>query len=129
MNILCDTNAVTGLRLGNPIVLGALEHAETVFLSVIVLGELLYGYQNGRKRDENMRFLDAFTSKSRVEVLGVGHETASVYAELRTELKRAGRPIPTNDLWIAAQSIENGAALISNDAHFEHLIGLRRISF
>jgi tRNA(fMet)-specific endonuclease VapC len=85
--------------------------------------------KNGKKVHENLRFIRAFLDKSRVEILAVGAETSDVYADLRSELKRQGRPIPTNDLWIAAQTIENAAVLLSNDVHFEHLIGLRRASF
>jgi tRNA(fMet)-specific endonuclease VapC len=129
MNIVCDTNAVTALRVGNASVLSVLEEADTVFLSVVVLGELLYGYKNGRKTDENLRFLSVFKAKPRVRLLPIGEETAKTYSDLRLDLKRMGRPIPAVDLWLAAQTIENGAALLTNDAHFADLIGLRRVSF
>ena len=129
MKVLCDTNAITALRLGNVTAIRILEEADAVLLSVVVLGDLLYGYKTGSKEDENRRFLDAFIAKPRVQVLLVDAETSAVYADLRQELKRIGKPIPTNDLWIAAQAIEQGAVLLTNDAHFDGLIGLRKASY
>jgi len=129
MKILCDTNSITALRLGNSMVLKSLEEAELVFLSVIVLGELLYGYKNGTKERENLIFLDTLIAKPRVKMLPITAETAKVYADLRLELKRLGQPIPTNDLWIASQAIESGTVLLSNDEHFRHILGLRRNRF
>lgn len=129
MNVLCDTNAITALRLGNKTVLSSLEEAEKVLLSVIVLGELLFGYAKGSRERENREFLQAFLEKPSVCVLPVDRDTARVYAQLRVELHKAGTPIPTNDLWIASQAIASGSALISNDRHYSCIIGLYRIAF
>jgi len=129
MKIICDTNAVTALRLGNPRVVTALEEAEKVYLSVIVLGELLYGYTKGGKEQENLTFLRAFIEKPTLSLLPVDGETSRVYAQLRVDLARLGKPIPTNDLWIAAQAIERGAVLLTGDAHFAHITGLQKKMF
>jgi tRNA(fMet)-specific endonuclease VapC len=129
MKVICDTNSITALRLGNQQVLEALEQASTVYLSVIVMGELLYGFAKGSKEKENLNFLKKFINKPTVEVLPVDEETARVYSQLRVDLSRIGKPIPTNDLWIASQAIEHGAVLLSNDLHFNSITGLRRQQF
>jgi len=129
MKILIDTNAVTALKLGNATVLQTLEEADIVLISVVVLGELYFGYANGSKEQENLTYLNLLLKKPTVQILPIGEETPRIYADLRLALKKLGQPIPTNDLWIAAQSLETGALLLSNDAHFSFLIGLRRKGF
>jgi tRNA(fMet)-specific endonuclease VapC len=126
MNILCDTNAITALRLGNQKILEYFETADTIYLSVIVLGELLSGFKNGSRIDYNLKFLEAFRSKSRVEILGLNDETSMVYSDLYTILKKSGSPIPTNDLWIAAQCVEKGAGLVTGDRHIDLFPTIRK---
>lgn len=129
MNILCDTNSITALRLGNEEVLDAFEMSDKIFLSVIVMGELLSGYKNGSRFDENMKFLESFLEKPPVRILGVNEDTAKIYSDLFTFLKKSGTPIPTNDLWIAAQCVETGAVLLSGDRHFNKIPTMRKITF
>ncbi len=129
MTVLPDTNAITALRLGNTTVLHLFETSKRIFFSVIVLGELLYGYRRGSKKRANMKFLKSFMEKPTVEVLGVGEDTARVYAELYEKLRTMGKPIPVNDLWLASQALERGTLLLTNDAHFGPIIGLQRESF
>lgn len=124
---LCDTNAFTALRCENSTVLEALESADTVYLSVIVLGELYYGYIKGSRKKENMKILKRFIHKPTVEILGITRDTSLIFAENQLELKRKGTPIPTNDLWIASQCMETGAVLLTADAHFDHLPGVRKL--
>ena len=62
-------------------------------------------------------------------LLAVTSETSRFYADIRHELRLAGQPIPENDLWIAALARQHGLTLLSNDAHFDHLSGLKRISW
>ncbi len=129
MNILCDTNSITALRIGNPQVITYFETAGKIYLSVIVLGELLSGFKNGSRLADNMKFLEIFQSKPRVEILHLTPETPEIYSDIFTHLKKAGTPIPTNDLWIAAQCVEKGAVIISKDTHFEHIPTLRKMTF
>jgi len=129
MIVLPDTNAFTGLLLGNELVVHCLEHAEQIVVSPVVLGELQFGYRFGAKEKENLAFLEAFLAKPFVRVLCISEETASVYADIRLKLKKMGKPIPSNDLWIAAQAIEKGAVLISEDAHFSVITGLRLVEY
>ena len=59
------------------------------------------------------------------EVLPITAQTADSYALVYSNLRRTGRPIPTNDLWIAASALEHGAALLTRDSHFGAIDGLR----
>jgi tRNA(fMet)-specific endonuclease VapC len=129
MNILCDTNAITALRLGNNEVKETLEGADTVYLSVIVMGELNHGYANGSRQKESLKFLKDFIKKPTVRILHITEETSQVWAQVILDLKKSGKPIPTNDVWIASQCIETGAVLLTGDSHFSHILALRRICF
>lgn len=125
MKLLCDTNAITALRLGNQEVLKLFENATTILLSVVVLGELLSGFKHGSRLDENLKFLDAFKGKSFVDTVPINYETAEIYSDIYSYLRKTGKPIPSNDLWIAAQCVEQGAVLLSADRHFSAIPTLR----
>ena len=129
VRVLCDTNAITALRLGNREVIETIEAADTLYLSVIVLAELYHGYARGSRREENLQWLKRFQDKPTVRMLHVTEETSHVWAQVILDLKKAGTPIPTNDIWIASQCIETGAVLLSRDKHFSNLIALRKIYF
>jgi len=123
--ILLDTNCYAGYLTGDEKVLDVIGMAETVYLSVIVIGELFAGFKGGTREQDNKRFLEAFISKLKVEILEVNIETSEVYAERKNMLKRSGNPIPINDLWIASQAIENGIVVVTYDKHFRMIPGLR----
>jgi tRNA(fMet)-specific endonuclease VapC len=93
-----------------------------VFLPVPVLAELRFGALNSRHVMENNQRLDRLVAAC--HILGTGSETARIYAELRLQLKRKGRPIPENDLWIAAVCVEHGIPLATMDDHFANVEGL-----
>lgn len=122
---LLDTNAYSGLFLGNKEVFRLISSAERVYMSVFVQGELHAGFQGGSRVKANMRMLSEFLCKSTVESLPAGEETAEIFGELKTILKKAGTPLPINDIWIAAHTIETGSQLITYDAHFRKIPGLR----
>jgi len=123
--ILLDTNAYTAFMLGAAEVIEVIAHADQLFLTPIVLGELLGGFAAGTREPKNRAELARFLDSPRVEVLGVTAQTADSYALVYAGLRRKGQPIPTNDLWIAASALEHGAALLTRDAHFSHIDGLR----
>ena len=79
---------------------------------------------NGTRLEENIEDLNRFLSHESVETIQIGAITADRYARIATQLKRQGTPIPTNDIWIAAQTFEHGAELITMDRHFEKISGL-----
>ena len=123
--ILLDTNAYTAFMLGAAEVVDVVAHADRLYLNSIVLGELLGGFAAGTREPKNRAELARFLDSPRVEVLPITADTADSYALIYVGLRRKGHPIPTNDLWIAASAMEHGAALLTRDAHFSHIDGLR----
>ncbi len=123
--ILVDTNAYTAFMLGDAAVVDVLAHAERILLNSVVLGELLGGFAAGSREPKNRAELARFLDSPRVEVVPVTAQTADGYALVYSGLRRKGQPIPTNDLWIAASTLEHGAALLTRDAHFLQIDGLR----
>lgn len=123
--VLLDTNAYAAFCSGDMRMLDVLAGADSVYLSVIVLGELHAGFRGGGRREENERILREFLAKPTVSSLLLTLETAEIFGEIRDRLKRAGTPIPVNDVWLAAQAVETGLVLVSHDAHFRRVPGLR----
>jgi tRNA(fMet)-specific endonuclease VapC len=123
--VLLDTNAYTAFMLGAAEVVDVVAHADKLYLNSIVLGELLGGFAAGTREPKNRAELARFLDSPRVEILPVTAETADSCALIYAGLRRRGQPIPTNDLWIAASALEHGAAVLTRDAHFSHIDGLR----
>lgn len=99
--------------------------ADRIYLSSTVLGELLSGFAVGKREAQNRLELTKFLRSPRVEILSITDSTADFYATIYANLRRKGRPIPTNDMWIAASAMECGAILITRDQHFAHIENLR----
>jgi tRNA(fMet)-specific endonuclease VapC len=129
VKILLDTNAYSALRRGHGLVTEQVRRSEEVILSSIVVGELLFGFRNGSRFDENAQALSAFVEDPHVRFLSVTWDTAAWFGRISAQLKRKGRPIPTNDIWIAAHTMETGADLISSDPHFGHIEDLPWVAF
>ncbi len=123
--ILIDTNAYSNYLRGDAKVLEVLSQSSVVYLSVIVMGELLTGFKCGTKNEANVNYLKRFAAKSTVNIFPVSEETAEIFSEVMFDLKKHGTPIPINDVWIAAQAIETGSVLITFDRHFEKIKHLR----
>lgn len=124
MKVLLDTNAYTALFRGHEGVAEHVRRADQLLLSAVVAGELLFGFRNGSRYEANRRELDEFLSSPYVELLPVTFVTADRFGRIAAALRRKGRPIPTNDIWIAAHAMESGAELLSFDEHFEQVDGL-----
>ena len=125
-NILLDTNAYTRLLTGEEDVLDVIGTAETVYMSIFVLGELYAGFAGGTKERENKDTLNRFLFKSSVKILNATAETAEVFGVVKQDLKKAGTPLPINDVWIAAHTLETGSTLVTYDGHFKKIAGIRR---
>jgi tRNA(fMet)-specific endonuclease VapC len=123
--IVLDTCAYTRLLVGEEDVLDAISAAETVYISVFVLGELYAGFAGGSRERGNKTFLQRFLLKPTVKILNATSETAEVFGLVKSNLKKAGTPLPINDVWIAAHAIETGSVVITYDAHFAVVSGLR----
>jgi tRNA(fMet)-specific endonuclease VapC len=122
-----DSNAYIALCSGDVNAASLIGSFTTVFLPVVVLGELLYGAGASGRAAENTRNVQQFAGKC--AMLEITAEVAQRYSELRLELRSAGKPIPDNDLWIAAVCLVAGIPLITRDGHFAHLSTLRVISW
>ena len=96
------------------------ESTEIVF-SAVVIGELLFGFRNGSRLERNTRELDELFSNERVSVSPVTRTTADRFGRIAASLRKAGTPMPTNDIWIAAHAFESGAEL---DARLIDAVGL-----
>lgn len=95
---------------------------QEIYLPVLVVGELIFGALNSQRPQENLvRVQELIT---RCLVLDVKMSTASIYAQVRLQLKQKGKPIPENDLWIAALCLEHNVPLATEDAHFAEVQGL-----
>ena len=121
MNVTLDTSAYSQMRRGNQAILDVVRRSETIALSAIVLGELHSGFRAGNRCAENIAQLAQFLSKPSVRVLNVTEETALRYAEIDVYLRKRGRPIPRNDVWIGAVALEHGLHLVTLDAHFREI--------
>jgi predicted nucleic acid-binding protein len=124
MRILLDTSAYSAMMRGHKEVTDRVRRAQQVILSAVVAGELLLGFRLGARPEKNMAELDAFLDNPYVSFVPVTPTTADRFARIATALRAKGRPIPTNDVWIAAHAMETGAELLSFDAHFGAIDGL-----
>jgi len=127
--VVLDTSAYSRLRAGDPRILDAVARAETVALPVTVLGELEAGFRLGSRTRENQVALFEFLEEPFVAVLTVTREVARHYGVVFTALRKAGTPIPVNDIWIAAASIDAGGHLLTFDGDFARVAGLDHTVF
>ncbi|HET7295335.1 MAG TPA: type II toxin-antitoxin system VapC family toxin, partial [Vicinamibacteria bacterium] len=115
--MILDTNALSAFVDGDRSVGEVLTRATRAAIPVIVLGEFRYGLAESRHRRAYETWLEAHLPG--FEVLAVTEETTLVYASLRVALRKAGRPIPANDAWIAAVALQHRLPLLSRDEHFD----------
>jgi len=113
-----DTVAYSHFKRGENRIAELLDRAVWIGVPVVVLGELFAGFEQGSNKNKNLAELDEFLSAPAVEVLPVDRDVAETFGEIIADLRRQGRPIPTNDIWIAATCARAGATLITWDGHF-----------
>jgi tRNA(fMet)-specific endonuclease VapC len=123
-SVLIDTNIYSLAMKGEVIVVDALRKIDRIGFSVISIGELFSGFKGGSRESRNREELDIFLDSPRVVVHLVDDQTADFYASILNDLKAAGTPIPTNDIWIAATVFQHGYKLFSKDKHFKLIPGL-----
>ena len=122
--IAIDTNVYTSFKLNDQSVVDAIRDCDLIGVDITVIAEFFSGFSLGAKEKKNRQELEAFLNSPRVEVLLHDLETADYYALIFNRLKAEGRPIPTNDIWIAANAMKHGLTLYSFDNHFEEIEGL-----
>lgn len=122
--VILDTNFYTAFKRNEPGAVALLKQAEYIGINSVILGELLAGFRCGSKERQNRKELDQFLDSPRVFTLAIDDETPEFYAQVFSELRQKGRPIPCNDLWLAASALQHGLALASYDEHFSNISGL-----
>jgi len=120
-----DTSALIALFRGHAGVASASRTLDRIVLPAVALGELLVGRMgparvqgSGRAGAGGLRAIGEFLASPRVEVAVLGAETAERYALIREHLRGAGRPVPANDIWIAASAMEMGLRVLTLDSHY-----------
>jgi tRNA(fMet)-specific endonuclease VapC len=121
VRVALDTNRLTDLFQGDAELAEFLATCDEVWIPLIVLAEIKAGFYGGTQQHRNEVLLRKFMAKPTVGMLLPGRETAEQYARLFVQLKRAGTPVPDNDLWIAALALENDLTLITRDRHFDNI--------
>jgi tRNA(fMet)-specific endonuclease VapC len=122
--ILLDTNAYAAFKWGEQAIREVMQIAEVIAVSPIMLGELLAGFEGGNKAKQNRDELEQFLESTRIKIYPLTSDTAHFFSMIFSNLKRKGRPIPTNDIWIAAQALEHGCVVCTYDKHFESIEGI-----
>ena len=125
--MIVDTNALSAAADSDPAVLAILGRAEQMAIPVIVLGEYRYGIAQSRRRASYESWLTGLLRDCLV--LDINEPTTQHYAQIVLDLKRLGKPIPTNDLWIAALCRQHSLPLLSRDRHFDLMAGTERIDW
>ncbi|MGK5084032.1 type II toxin-antitoxin system VapC family toxin [Bdellovibrionota bacterium FG-1] len=129
MRLAVDSNRYTDFCRGIPSVVEVIEGAAEIYLPLIVVAEQRAGFAHGANREKNEKTLIRFLNNEAVFVLCPDDQTTFFYADLYSYLRKKGKPIPTNDLWIAALVLQHNLILFDRDADFDHLPQLARVSF
>ena len=124
MKLLLDTNRLSDALAQVDEVLDRLESAEWIAVPVIALGEIRSGFRHGSRAAKNETRLQWFLSQDGVTTLPIDASVSHRYAQIHQALRKVGRPIPTNDLWIAATAMEHGLVVYTRDSHFHSVPGL-----
>lgn len=127
MKFAIDTNIFSGFEAGDVRLRDVFRYKNEVILPLIVIGELRAGYAAGSHTDYNERLLSTFLDRQNVTILSLDDQTTVHYAEAYAHLKKIGRPIQTNDMWIAALCLEHGLPLLTLDNHFSAIPNLELV--
>jgi len=128
MNIVLDTNRYFDFCSADPSAVNVIQTARKIYMPFTVLAELRAGFLCGTKARKNERSLTIFLNSSRVQALYPDENTTHHFAAVFAQLRLLGRPIPTNDIWIAALTIQHDSLLYSRDRHFDLIPQLARVS-
>jgi predicted nucleic acid-binding protein len=119
--IIIDTNFYAAFKRNETEAVNLLKRVEYIGVNSVILGELLAGFRCGNRERENLIELDRFLDSARVGTISLDDETSEFYVQVFSELRQKSRPIPSNDLWLAASALQHGLALATYDDHFRHI--------
>ena len=120
--VLLDTNIVIAFFAQESDISDKMQAADAFFIPSVVLGELYFGARKSGKPAQNLKRIDDLAMTT--NVLGCDAEAAHHYGQIKDALRRKGRPIPENDIWIAAITLQHDLTLVTRDTHFEQIDGL-----
>lgn len=123
--VTLDTNSYTAYLNKDSRVKRKIDKSKKVIISVVTVGELLYGFKKGSREESNTDDLNDFLGNKKVQLLQITLKTAAIYSIVKYHLRRKGTPIPDNDIWIAASALETKSTLITYDRHFLKIGGLK----
>jgi tRNA(fMet)-specific endonuclease VapC len=129
LELIIDTNAYSSFFRNNSTVTELMERADRLLIPAVVLGELFAGFNCGNRREMNYAEFNHFISFPGISIIPAERGDAEMYGHLVEKLKKAGTPIPTNDVWIAAAALHRGLSLLTNDIHFDCITGLKVVNF
>ncbi len=127
LRLALDANRYVDFCRGVDAAVDPLRRAAEIVLPYVVLAELRAGFRCGGRARQNEQVLGRFLQSPRVAVVFADDGTTHFYAELFAELRAAGTPIPTNDLWIAALVVQHDLTLLTRDKHFRHVSRMARM--
>jgi tRNA(fMet)-specific endonuclease VapC len=120
---LLDTNIAIALFAGDPVVKQKVRNVEYIAVAPPIIGELCFGAQKSNKTTENLNKIDILVQQSIIFLCDL--ETAQWYGTIKDQLQREGRPIPDNDIWIAAIAMQHDLILVTRDSHFDEVESLQ----
>ncbi len=124
---LLDTNIIIALFASEASIIDNLAQADEVFIPSIALGELYYGAKKSGRPQENLERIEELIADS--TVIGWDADTARQYGDVKNRLRIKGRPLPENDVWIAALALQYGLTLVTRDAHFQEVEDLQTVAW
>jgi tRNA(fMet)-specific endonuclease VapC len=125
--LILDTNAVSDFAESAPAIMEILAGVQRLALPVVAIGEYRFGIAQSRHEADYNHWLDQLIIQS--SVLNIIDETTRHYAAIRLVLKQIGKPIPMNDVWIAALCRQHDLPLLSRDRHFDMVSGIERLDW
>ena len=120
--ILLDTNIISAWLKGETAIADKINQSLEVYIPIQVLGELYFGAQYSTQLELNLRNIQKLADN--YTVLNADRETANIYGIIKASLKKKGRPIPENDIWIATIAQQYQLILITRDKHFNEINSL-----
>lgn len=127
-SLIIDTNTYAEFKRGNPVAVEIVRKANNIIFNPIIIGELIAGFILGSKEEENRIELKQFLDSKKAICVNIDNNTSEQFAQIFKELKQKGKPIPTNDMWIAATAKQYSLAVFSNDNHFKYIDNLKVIA-
>ena len=124
---LLDTNIIIGLFAGQASIINHLQQSDEIFIPSIALGELHYGARKSGRVRQNLERIEEFVAD--VTIVDCDAATARQYGDVKNRLRVKGRPLPENDIWIAALALQYDLVLVTRDAHFQLVEGLQTVQW